>query len=620
MGETHSRDQAQSDRRKGFRSLLFQYGLAVASVALATWARVLLDPVLGDHTRYALVLTAVLAASAFGGGAPGLAALILGIVSTYYFVIPPRGEFGLKGGNAYEVVFYSALGSAIVVVCGFLRTSSARMLRNLQQSRETLSQTEGRLNLTLRASGIATWTWDIQSNRIAGDDRSSALFGLPLGRFPATVEGFSALLHPDDRERVQRDLAASIKTGEEYNIEFRAVWPDGTVRTVASRAHVEYDEAGQPRQFNGLAWDVTEHHQAQESLRLANEKLKESVQELERSKAQATVLSAMNELLQACAGSKEAYGIIAQYCGHLFPSYAGALYVISASRNLVNSMATWNDPSGSEPEFEPEDCWALRRGQPQIADAGQIDTPCRHLIEVRGGHACIPLTAQGIGIGLLYLQRPKGAQTTEAFLPPEDRKLALAIAESVAMSLSNLSLQEALRRQSIRDPLTGLFNRRYLEESVERELARLARREHPAGFVMMDLDHFKNFNDTFGHEGGDALLRTFGQFLREHLRKEDIPCRYGGEEFCILFSELSLEETVRRAEELRSGVSRLGVQYGGQHLGVVTLSVGVAAYPTHGNTLSDLLTAADAALYRAKADGRDRVVVAKTSSTPRPAG
>jgi diguanylate cyclase (GGDEF)-like protein len=620
MGETHSPEQAHSNSPKRVRSLLLQYGLAVASVALATWVRVLLDPVLGDHTRYALVLTAVLAASAFGGGAPGLAALILGIGSTYYFVIPPRGEFGLKGGNAYEVVFYSALGTAIVVVCGFLRTSSARILRNLHQSRETLSQTEDRLNLTLRASGIATWTWDIPANRITGDDRSSALFGLPLGRFPATVEAFSTLVHPDDRERVQRDVAASIETGEEYNTEFRVVWPDGTVRTLASRAHLEHGEAGRPRQFSGLAWDVTEHHQAQENLRRANEKLKESVQELERSKAQGAVLSAMNELLQACSGSKEAYGIIGQYCAHLFPAYAGALFVLSASRNLVNSVASWNDPPGSEPEFEPDDCWALRRGQPQITEPGQIDTPCRHLKEVHGGHACLPLTAQGTGIGLLYFQRAKGAPSGEAFLPPEDRKLAHAIAESVAMSLSNLSLQDALRRQSIRDPLTGLFNRRYLEESVERELARLARREHPAGFAMLDLDHFKSFNDTFGHEGGDALLRAFGQFLREHLRKEDIPCRYGGEEFCILFSELSLEETVRRAEELRSGVSRLGVQHGGQHLGAVTVSIGVAAYPTHGSTLSDLVAAADSALYQAKADGRDRVIAATTSPTPRPVG
>jgi diguanylate cyclase (GGDEF)-like protein len=221
--------------------------------------------------------------------------------------------------------------------------------------------------------------------------------------------------------------------------------------------------------------------------------------------------------------------------------------------------------------------------------------------------------AQGTGLGILYLQRQKGAQTTEEFLSPAERQLADTIAENIAISLSNISLREALRRQSIRDPLTGLYNRRYLEESVERELYRMARREHPAGFAMLDLDHFKNFNDTFGHEGGDALLRAFGQFLREHLRKEDIACRYGGEEFCILFCESSLETTLRRAEQLRSGVSQLAVQVGGQYLGAVTVSIGVACYPTHGTTLTELIAAADGALYRAKAGGRNCVATATAS-------
>jgi len=132
----------------------------------------------------------------------------------------------------------------------------------------------------------------------------------------------------------------------------------------------------------------------------------------------------------------------------------------------------------------------------------------------------------------------------------------------------------------------------------------------------MDLDHFKTFNDTFGHEGGDTLLRAFGQFLREHLRKEDIACRYGGEEFCILFCESSLDDTARRAEQLRLEISHLAVQHGGQSLGEITISIGVACYPTHGKILSDLIAAADSALYQAKRDGRNRVVTASSAATP----
>jgi diguanylate cyclase (GGDEF)-like protein len=226
--------------------------------------------------------------------------------------------------------------------------------------------------------------------------------------------------------------------------------------------------------------------------------------------------------------------------------------------------------------------------------------------------------AQGTGLGTLYLQnrQPDDALGPKEFLPSEDRQLAFTVAENVAISLSNLYLQEALRVQSVRDPLTGLFNRRYLEESGEQELHRMARGNQSGGFAMMDLDHFKTFNDTFGHEGGDTLLRAFGQFLREHLRQEDIACRYGGEEFCILFRGSSLDDTVRRAEQLRSEVTHLAVQHGGQSLGAITVSIGVASYPTHGRTVTDLIAAADSALYRAKADGRNRVVTAAAAPEP----
>jgi diguanylate cyclase (GGDEF)-like protein/PAS domain S-box-containing protein len=588
---------------------MLRYGGALVSVALATCVRLLLDPLAGDHARYAILLFAVLSIAVYEGGAPATLTLILGVLSVDYFLIPPRGEFGLKGREAcLELVLYTGAGLAIVLICGFARSSSRRTFRTLHQTQEALSQAEERLNLTLYSSGIGVWSWDIVQNIARGDRHCAALFGLPTGQFPRTVEGFAALVHPHDRERVQQSITSSLERGSEYKTEFRVVWPDGTVRTLASRAKIHYGQAGQPLQFTGLCWDVTEHHQAEENLRLVNKKLSESVQELQRRQEQGAILSKMNDLLQACSSSKEAHDIVGQFCGHLFPNHAGVLYIFSASRNLVNSVATWNEPLVNEGEFEPDDCWALRRGQPHITGPGVIGTACRHLNGMQGGHVCLPLMAQGTGLGILYLQKRNGALDPEGILTPEDCRFAGTVAENVAVSLSNLYLQEALRLQSIRDPLTGLYNRRYLEESVERELHRMARRHQPAGFAMMDLDHFKTFNDTFGHEGGDALLRAFGQFLREHLRKEDIACRYGGEEFCILFCEASLDDTVRRAEQLRLGVSRLTVQVGGQHLGVVTVSIGVASFPNHGHTLADLITSADNALYRAKTDGRNRVV------------
>jgi diguanylate cyclase (GGDEF)-like protein len=169
--------------------------------------------------------------------------------------------------------------------------------------------------------------------------------------------------------------------------------------------------------------------------------------------------------------------------------------------------------------------------------------------------------------------------------------------------------EEALRELSVRDPLTGLFNRRYLEETLNRELWRAARNQRPVGIIMLDLDHFKRFNDTYGHGGGDALLREVGGFLGKHVRGSDIACRYGGEEFTIILPDATLEITRQRAEELRQGAQQLALQLDGAESDPVTFSLGVAGFPTHGNTGSEVLAAADAALYQAKAAGRDRVVV-----------
>jgi diguanylate cyclase (GGDEF)-like protein/PAS domain S-box-containing protein len=604
------------ESQEPWRPFVLRYGCAVVGVAFAIWVRLLLDPLVGDHSRYPTLLLAILIAAWYGGGKPGLTALILGMFSADYFLITPRGEFGHKGTDGYlELTLCACVGLGVVLICGFMRSLSLRTVQRLQQTQIDLAQAEDRLGLVLRSSGISVWNWDIKANIVKADEYYSAIFGLPFGQFPHTVEEFAASVHPDDRERIQQAIAASLESGAEYKTEYRVVWPNGTVRTLAARAKIGYGEDGGPVQFTGLCWDVTEHHQAQESLRLANGKLNQSIKELEQGQERAATLSKMNGLLQACSGAKEAYDVVSHFCGCLFPMYAGAIYIFSASRNLVNRVFTWNDPLASEVEFEPGDCWALRRGQPHITVPGRAGTPCRHLKGIPGGQACLPLMAQGTGLGILYLEMHDGARAPELFLPAKDLQLAGSVAENIAISLSNLYLQEALRHQSLRDPLTGLFNRRYLEESVERELHRVARRHLSAGFAMLDLDHFKAFNDTFGHDGGDALLSAFGQYLREHFRKDDIACRYGGEEFCILFCESSLEDALNCAEHLRSGVTKLVARQGGQHLGAVTVSIGVACYPIHGSTLKDLIAAADKALYKAKGDGRNRVVAATSSST-----
>lgn len=171
-------------------------------------------------------------------------------------------------------------------------------------------------------------------------------------------------------------------------------------------------------------------------------------------------------------------------------------------------------------------------------------------------------------------------------------------------------MEELLHEQCIRDPLTGLFNRRYLTKSLDRELCRAQLTERSLGLIMLDVDHFKGFNDTYGHEAGDVVLRELGWLLKTESGALDIPCRYGGEEFMVILPEASLEKTQQQAEHLRKQVKRLKLTYLDQDLPSISISVGVAVFPQHGLSGTELMQAADAALYQGKTQGRDHVVIA----------
>jgi diguanylate cyclase (GGDEF)-like protein len=223
---------------------------------------------------------------------------------------------------------------------------------------------------------------------------------------------------------------------------------------------------------------------------------------------------------------------------------------------------------------------------------------------VKNTYLCIPILAQGEALGILHFQATDDAPA----LADAELSLKTTFAGQVGLSIANIRLREALRSQSIRDPLTGLYNRRYLTEMLDREIRRAVRAEQSLGILMLDLDHFKNFNDTYGHEAGDTVLRETASFLGKSIRVEDIACRFGGEEFVVILPTADLNAAHARAERIRSKLREMTVLHQGQSLGMITISVGVAALPEHGTSAKELIEAADAALYRAKREGRDRVV------------
>jgi len=203
--------------------------------------------------------------------------------------------------------------------------------------------------------------------------------------------------------------------------------------------------------------------------------------------------------------------------------------------------------------------------------------------------------------------------TGEDELAETDIVVLESFAEQVGLSLANIRLREELRAQSIRDPLSGLFNRRYLEETLHRELVRATRCKLDLGIMMLDLDHFRVFNDTFGHDAGDAILREVGHLLSHNPRSEDIPCRFGGEKFVLVLPGAGLETMRERAEQLRSGIMGIELPSGSDPSGRITASLGVAAFPYHGSTPQSLLDAALAALNKAKKNGPNQVAVAEIS-------
>lgn len=338
-------------------------------------------------------------------------------------------------------------------------------------------------------------------------------------------------------------------------------------------------------------------------------RVEQLVRELSEANFEIRLLSRLSDLLQACVTLSEAYRVIPRLMQKLFPDYSGAIYIISASGNLVETATAWGEPATSQPVFAPNDCWALRCGRAHLFENTRSGLACQHYQQPLPEQClCVPMMAQGETLGLLYLSSPEPGKLTEA-----KQHLASTVSEHIALALANLKLRETLKSQSIRDPLTSLFNRRYMEEFLERELHRAARAGLPLGIIMIDIDHFKHFNDTFGHDGGDTLLQELAMFLQGSIRGSDIACRYGGEEFTLILPEASLELTQQRAEQLRIGVKHLNVQHRRQPLGPVTLSLGVASFPKHGLTREEVLQAADAALYRAKKTGRDRAVTASPS-------
>jgi diguanylate cyclase (GGDEF)-like protein len=340
----------------------------------------------------------------------------------------------------------------------------------------------------------------------------------------------------------------------------------------------------------------------------SNNKLEEFVEELQRRSNEANLLKDARDELQLCVTSREAQECAARHLEELVPGSSGATILINNSRSMLEVAATWNNPASLADTFDMDTCCALRAGKPRWRRVGQSELHCTHFVGVPpANYICIPLAAQGDTLGFVYLSCP-----TQEIVHLADIRMPLVqeLVELASMAIAALNLRAKLENQSIRDGLTSLFNRHFMEIALDRELHRATRRHVPLAVLMLDVDHFKSFNDTYGHEAGDIVLRSVADCLQHSVRNEDIVCRYGGEEFVIILPEISKELALVRATAIRRNISKLHMQFKGETLRPITISIGLATYPVPASNVADLLRMADRALYEAKHAGRDRTCVA----------
>lgn len=354
---------------------------------------------------------------------------------------------------------------------------------------------------------------------------------------------------------------------------------------------------------------LSERMHVSTKLRHASDDLRTSNDESLLRNTQMELSAAMLQALGAVQTLSETSTIIAKFCAKLFPGLNAILYLHKNSRDLLEPHTTWGTAEMVPEPFEPNECWALKRGNVHHT-ATELDLNCAHYAQTLSDQAerlCIPLVSQGEVIGLLYVEGPSSSHP--AF---PDQNLLNRTAEQIALAISNVTLRETLRLQSIVDPLTGMFNRRYMDETLKRELMRAERKKIPLSLIVLDLDHFKNINDTYGHNAGDYVLTSVARQVILNIRDSDLACRFGGEEIVLIMPECDQEAAMQRAGKIRASIMSLDLRYAGNAVAQITASFGVAQFPKHGRDANTLIHAADQAMYRAKEAGRNCIMLAQS--------
>jgi diguanylate cyclase (GGDEF)-like protein/PAS domain S-box-containing protein len=421
---------------------------------------------------------------------------------------------------------------------------------------------------------------------------------------------FQLLTHPEDLE-TSLDTFNKLIKGETSTItlEKRYIHKNGSVISAIASGTLLLNPYDNSKIYLTQIVDISDRVANEHKILDLNNKTISTLNELTLLEKNEKLVNKLNGMLQLCVTMKETYPRINLIAQELFTGFNGALSVLNKSNNNLETVIQWGKEKILRDGFSPEDCFSIREGSITIVDDPNKWLACPHYLNSPiGGYMVLPLFVQNELLGVIHL-----SAQAKISIPKHLQDTALTFSNMVKIALSNIKLRESLRELSLRDSLTGLYNRRYINENLPHELAQVIREKNVLIVIMLDLDNFKNFNDSYGHEAGDEVLKLMGQVINQHIRLSDTACRFGGEEFLITMHGTNLDDCIVHLKELQKIIKNKSVFFNNQILPTVTLSIGVAMAPIHGTTMDDVIQAADQALYIAKKSGKDRIETYKPS-------
>lgn len=516
--------------------------------------------------------------------------------------------------NIFNIISNSAVILNIVLLF-IIMLFFNRILSSLASSQTLAKQSESLLKAIIGGSKESIGALDLNYNFLAFNDTFKKTFYTLFGKQISIGTNIKkALAHVPEEQRKAMAIWDRALKGEEFTI-IEKFGPNENDQIPYEITYSSiYNEDNQLIGASVIARNVEKRLSEGATLKEAKEKLEISLQQEKNKAHEMSIINDMNNKLRSSTSLEETLSMASLYIKKLLPFCSGIIYLMNHSRNYLESASEWNEPEVMEKVISPDQCWGLRQGKIYFYLNENENIACKHRagIDPHNASICVPLLALNEILGILYLQitQSRNMQQSEIINLYEKNSLMIqSVAGQISLSISNIKLQEVLKTSSTRDLLTNLYNRSYLNETFERDLQRAKRKDSPMAIVMMDLDFFKDVNDTYGHEAGDIVLREIGKLLIAQTRTSDIVCRYGGEEIIIILYDTPLDEAIEKIEHLRTDISTLEFRF--VNLLTITASFGIAMFPEQGETPEQLIKAADEALYLSKKAGRNRVTVYK---------